>query len=514
MSDLDDFKAQIEVGLTRTAAEADTDDPYVKLPRLLRLAFSTIRFGRSIRERIAGEIREAAPELAPQLAAWLSTNSDRACANLVKKLDALSVKEDEPLLRALANCVLMIGVTPFDKHRDQQSRVALAFKLAVDSLQTDVPLNIRAQAARLAIGWAIIAGGAFTTARSSRAIDLVLAMANAAVDAVVDDARAEAFGEAQADQEAAVSEAKDSLTGNAAFAGAASLTPVPLGHVLVCGALAKASTSKTRDIMKGHEHIIGKPVPLVPTPDLTVVRDELVFEFPYAASLIDRVLADLIGREFVQLRPFVLVGEPGSGKSRFVRRLGETMGVMVWRTSAAAADGAAFGGTERRWHSSEPAHPFLAISRAQHANPIAMIDELEKAATRTDNGRLWDVLLTFLETETAGRFLDPALQIECDLSHVSIVATANSVAPLPSPLRDRMRVLQFPTPQAIHLDALLAPIMAELMIERRRDPNWIQPLSYDERDALSAHWKGGSVRQLRRLIETVLAAREAIAVRH
>jgi ATP-dependent Lon protease len=88
-----------------------------------------------------------------------------------------------------------------------------------------------------------------------------------------------------------------------------------------------------------------------------------------------------------------------------------------------------FGGTDRRWDSAEPCHAFLAIAQGKIANPLVLIDEIEKAATRTDYGRLWDCLLGFLEPETNARYPDPALQTNLDLSQVSYVATANSVDP-------------------------------------------------------------------------------------
>jgi ATP-dependent Lon protease len=239
------------------------------------------------------------------------------------------------------------------------------------------------------------------------------------------------------------------------------------------------------------------------------VRNKLLFEFPYAADVIDFALADLVGRATVRLRPLLIVGDPGGGKSRFARRLGEELGVNVWRTDASQCDGAVFAGTSRRWHSAEPCHPFLAVVQGKIADPIILIDELDKAASRSDYGRLWDALLGFLEMETSTRYPDPALQTNLDLSQVSYVATANRLDPLPSPIRDRFRVVTFPKPAAEDLDALLPAVLADLARERGLDRYWLPPLGGMEREAVGQLWRGGSVRRLHRIVEAVLRERDA-----
>jgi ATP-dependent Lon protease len=272
--------------------------------------------------------------------------------------------------------------------------------------------------------------------------------------------------------------------------------------------------AKLREILGPLKGVINVALPLVEVPPLHQVRSTLLFEFPYASEAIDFALADLVGRTTVRLRPLLMVGDPGGGKTRFARRLGEVLGLSVWREDASRADGAVFGGTDRRWYSAEPCHPFLAVAHGKIANPLVLVDECEKAATRSDSGRLWDCLLGFLEPETNCRYPDPALQIPLDLSQISYVATANSLDPLPAPIRDRFRVVTFPKPGAGDLNALLPPVIADLARERGLDGRWVPPLDGAEHAAVGRSWRGGSVRRLRRIVEAILRERDLRATRN
>lgn len=282
--------------------------------------------------------------------------------------------------------------------------------------------------------------------------------------------------------------------------------------LVVCPALSKSGL-KLREIMKGHEHAIGQALPLIGTPDLAAVRRTLTAEFPFAADVIERVLRHLIGKTVVRLPPMLIVGRPGSGKSRFVRRLGEALGVGVYRVDGSNDSGGSYGGTERRWYSAEPCRPFLAISRYRQANPLLQIEELDKASTRSDYGRLWDSLLATLEPETSQRFPDPALQVDLDLSMVSTVATANDYGQLPGPLLDRLTLVRFPEPGARDLHGLVPALLADLAREDGLDPRWHLPLADHELKAVANHWKGGSLRRLRRHVRGILRVREKFAAR-
>lgn len=288
---------------------------------------------------------------------------------------------------------------------------------------------------------------------------------------------------------------------------------VPEGHVLVVSEVQDPPDRKL-SVTRGYEGIIGRPVPLAPIPDLGALRAALAFEFPHAVGVIDRLLVDLVGRHDVAFRPTLILGSPGTGKSRLVGRLAHHLGVGLWRVDATRDSGASIGGTDRRWSTSEPAHPLMAIARYGIANPIVLVDELEKAATRSDHGRLWDSLLPLLEAETARAYPDPAFQTEVDLSHVSWIATANAADPLPGPLRDRMRVLEMPAPQIQDLERLIAPVLATIAESRGLDPRLLEALDGEETDVVRRGWRGGSIRRLSRLVEAIVTAREARSLRH
>lgn len=286
------------------------------------------------------------------------------------------------------------------------------------------------------------------------------------------------------------------------------------GHVLVVPAIQETGSDRGKSIARGYEHIIGKPLPLVAVPDLADVRARLVFEFPYAQTMIDRLLADLIGREHATLRPTLLIGPPGAGKSRIVARIAHHLGLGLWRVDATRDAGASLGGLDRRWATSEPAHPIMAVARSGTANPLMLIDELEKAATRADHGRLWDALLPMLEPETARAYQDPCFQTEVDISRVSWLATANGVGNIPGPLLDRLRVLEMAAPSQADLEALLGPVLEGIAANRGLDPAFEAPLDGEAVALLRRSWRGGSVRRLTRLVEAFVTARETLAVRH
>jgi ATP-dependent Lon protease len=75
-------------------------------------------------------------------------------------------------------------------------------------------------------------------------------------------------------------------------------------------------------------------------------------------------------------------------------------------------------------------------------------------------------------------------------------------------------VVAFPKPSADDLDALLPAVGADRARERGLDQSWFPQLDGIERAAVAQHWRGGSVRRLRRIVEAILREREVGATRN
>jgi ATP-dependent Lon protease len=499
------------------ADSSDWDERLKDLPRLLRYAMLVTDSADHVEQRLIAEIDELCPQL-PHNAAWAAALGVDAGLVLAAELDHRAVTQNEPNLRSLADCVRLLCLptprdrTYFEGHRRVGKALIQAFQAASRHAEEELCCDLE----HFVFGWAALPACTDLLRRGTSAARnagfVGNRMAEHRVAAAANAVRHKVKEEEERRRKKEAEEKAVEVSDQTSLAGAQAAPD----HYLMVARLSseEMKNTKLKDILGPLKSVINVPLPLVPVPPLHEVRSKLLFEFPYAMDAIDFALADLVGRTTVRLRPLLLVGDPGGGKSRFSRRLGEVLGLSVWREDASRADGATFGGTDRRWYSAEPCHPFLAIAQGKIANPLVLIDEIEKAATRSDYGRLWDCLLGFLETETSARYPDPALQTNLDLSHASFVATANSLDPLPSPIRDRFRVIRFPKPSADDLDALLPAVIADLARERGLDGSWIPPLDGAEHAAVARNWRGGSVRRLRRVVEAILRERDLRATRN
>ncbi|KTR03589.1 hypothetical protein NS365_18040 [Aureimonas ureilytica] len=208
------------------------------------------------------------------------------------------------------------------------------------------------------------------------------------------------------------------------------------------------------------------------------------------------------------MRPTLLVGSPGSGKTSLAREIGSALNLVTTVFPCASVADGSFGGTSAQWSTRRASTPLEAIRRSRTANPMIILDEIEKTGLSTTNGTLMNALLPMLERHTAETYFEIGIERNADLSWVGFLATANDLASVPAPLRDRFRIIQMPDPCPQHLGDLARRIVRDIAIENGTDPAWTAPLAADEMRVITKAWGGGSLRRLRLAVQATLDARE------
>jgi hypothetical protein len=500
-------------GAAADAAEADAR--LVKLPRILRVVALVDRDDDYVRKRVIGDIAELCPGL-PATTAWANQRNSKSALALATELDRRAAACDQPELRALADCARLIDLPVPHKPALLIAHARVTKSLLIAQAATrNVDLELAAGIEKVVWGWAAMpfALHLLPDYAASRALPNAAHLGEMMAKHRLRNLQKKIRDEhARSDAPAAEAETPPADADPSAIATAGERADADCRVVCRIDEIT-LKNAKVKEVTAPCKAAINVALPLVLTPPLQPARSKLLSEFPYAAEVINFCLTDLVGRSHLHLRPLLLVGPPGCGKSRLGRRLGEVLGVHVWRVDASRSDGAVFGGTDKRWFSAEPCHPFIAVAQGRIANPLILIDEIEKSGTRSDYGRFWDCLLAFLEPETAARYPDPALQVSLDLSAVSYIATANSLEPLPAPVRDRFRVAKVPMPRKADLGALLPAVLADIANERGLDIRWMPALDQHDHDAIGRLWGGGSVRRLHRIAEAIVNAKEKLRMR-
>jgi ATP-dependent Lon protease len=262
--------------------------------------------------------------------------------------------------------------------------------------------------------------------------------------------------------------------------------------------------------------MIGKKLPFVMVTDVNQVRSKLRLEYPHAWTSIELLTKDLRDGQPVRIKPVILLGDPGSGKSRLVRRLAQLLGASLTRFDAgSSSESISWAGTARGWGNTTPSIPARAVRQSMTPNPIVLIDEIGRAGIGWRSGSLYTAMTPYLERETA-LVRDISLDADLDLRFVSYIATANDDTAIPDHIRDRFQIVRVALPTLEHLRPLAHQVMLDLASEEELDPRFMAPLDADEEAVVAKAWvkAGMSIRKLRKIVNATLEARDAVAMRN
>lgn len=237
--------------------------------------------------------------------------------------------------------------------------------------------------------------------------------------------------------------------------------------------LRRTSQPKLKDELKNLlKEVYWKPYAQIQN-DTFQKLNALEKQFPNFSEVIqlcrtNLTLNNLEKPGILKLPPMLLSGPPGVGKTLFMQSLTEVLGTTFYSLDMSKlTSGFVIGGGTSTWADSKPGFISDSLRKSTFANPMIMLDEVDKASS----GHHYDPLGPFyslLEEHTAKGFVDEFLEIPMDASGVLWVATANYPELIPDPILSRMQVIEIKKPDIKQARAITQSIYQNLL----RDNVW------------------------------------------
>lgn len=271
---------------------------------------------------------------------------------------------------------------------------------------------------------------------------------------------------------------------------------------------SESTNSKKYDRLAEPLDLLGEITPYT----IQSILHDIQIEYPWAADLISDIKSALnlsasTGNQWLNLPPILLVGPPGVGKTRFARRLSELSRTVIRTINAGGlGDNRDFAGTSRGWGTAQPARIVDILLETECANPIVLIDEIDKAGSDRRHSNLRNSLLSMLESETKASFFDEALRVHVDLSFVNWILTANDISQLGAPLLSRVRIVRMGRPPISAADQVIDTVIKDTGRRLRLPSEALPELAPEVRSALvKAISKGAAPRTVVSMVEQVFA---------
>jgi ATP-dependent Lon protease len=162
----------------------------------------------------------------------------------------------------------------------------------------------------------------------------------------------------------------------------------------------------------------------------------------------------------LEITPMLLLGDPGIGKTHFARRISSLLGTGFGFVSMSSMTaGWVLSGSSSQWKNAKPGKVFETFLNGQYANPLILVDEIDKAGGDQQYDPL-GALYSLLEQDTAKAFVDEFVELPIDATGVFWIAT--DAARIPEPILNRMNVYEIEPPDRDGAMRIAQAIYAEI----------------------------------------------------
>ncbi|MGZ5577114.1 MAG: AAA family ATPase, partial [Methylobacter sp.] len=196
--------------------------------------------------------------------------------------------------------------------------------------------------------------------------------------------------------------------------------------------------------------------------------DALGEQFPNFSEAIDfyrhqLALARLPGSSVFTAQPLLIAGPPGVGKTAFCQALARLVATHFELVSLSGMTaGFVLGGMSSGWADGKPGRLVEALARGHFANPLIVLDELDKASGADKRYDPLGPLHQLLEKETSSQFVDEGLEVPTDCSRIVWIGTANNLSVIAEPILSRFAIVTVDRPSSRQMAAVLRSIYRDI----------------------------------------------------
>jgi ATP-dependent Lon protease len=231
--------------------------------------------------------------------------------------------------------------------------------------------------------------------------------------------------------------------------------------------LAKLPPKEHEPLRATYERMLEKgPERFQVKPSGVPAMHHLYDELPNFHEALDDVRRQLAlcqdSRDALEITPMLLLGPPGVGKTHFARQVAKLLGTGCGFVSMASLTaGWVLSGASSQWKGARPGKIFETLVDGAYANPVIVIDEIDKARGEHAYDPLGS-LYSLLEHDTAHEFTDEFAEVAIDASQVIWVATANDERAIPEPILNRVNVIEVQAPDRDQARSIALRLYAQI----------------------------------------------------